>query len=559
MPTFSELKARYMYSGTSPAVASFTNSRVNHLIYNSTGDKVYFDRLKAALNRSDLTFVYIAGWWLGPDFSLDGPTSSNLLADLLKAKSAAGVDVRVLGWVMAPEVLNNPRVQSAGAGLFGLDINGDTMTFINLLRAEATLRNKAVLNILAHPAGAVHTKMSIVGGTTWAEGYTGGIDLEKVRHMQRLWHDVQAQVTGPAVQGLFDLFRAMWNEVRSRPVSPGLSAVSRTTRARITLDSHTTSMPDLPARTLTSSGGHMHVQSARTLPQMRFYSGSSLGMSIPSNAPLSFAPSGAQEIKAVWKHAILAARTYIYIEDQAFSSLEIFGWINQAIKANNELKVILVAGADDPTAPSPQALTKAFHVGVNTVLLNGLSASQAARVGLFLDRSAEVFGNGRLIHTKSTIIDDQWALIGSANAMRRSLYTDIEHAVAFMDEDGAEVAAYRTELWNFHLQSPGPLSLSAFIARWFAIPMQGSGATNPLLFWQAPIFPAGSFFRETSLTSDDHLQLDELLDIDSTQVWGEDLVKAVMSMSGSTSISGGGGGTSGGGGGSDGGGGGGSS
>jgi phosphatidylserine/phosphatidylglycerophosphate/cardiolipin synthase-like enzyme len=546
MPTFDELKNRYMYSGASPAVTVYTNSRVNHLIYNAAGGKVYFDNLKASLNRLDLTFAYIAGWWLGPDFSLDGPTSGSLLVDLLKSKSAAGVDVRVLGWVMAPEIINHPRVQSAGGGMFGLDINGDSMEFIRLLRAEATLRDKAVLNILSHPAGAVHTKMVILGGVDWAEGYTGGMDLEKARHVQRTWHDVHAQVTGPAVQGLFDLFRAMWNEVRSRPVSPGLSTVSRTTGSRVTIDSHTTAMPDLPARSLTSQSGSMHVQSARTLPQMRIQSSGSFGISIPSNTPLSFAPNGTQEIKAVWEKAIRAARTYIYIEDQAFSSLEIFRWINETVKANSELKVILVAGADDPTAPSPQALTKAFHVGVNTVLLDGLSASQGARIGLFLDRSQEVYGTGRLIHTKSTIVDDQWALIGSANAMRRSLYTDIEHSVAFMDEVGAAVPAYRTDLWNFHLQSPGALDLNGFIARWFAIPLQGSGSANPLLFWRAPIFPAGNFFRETALSSDDNLQLDELMDINSTQVWGSNLVRALMSMNGSTSISGGGGGGSGG-------------
>jgi phosphatidylserine/phosphatidylglycerophosphate/cardiolipin synthase-like enzyme len=288
----------------------------------------------------------------------------------------------------------------------------------------------------------------------------------------------------------------------------------------------------------------MHVQSARTLPQMRIHqSGTfSLGPSIPGNRPLSFAPNGVQEIKTVWEKAIRAARTYIYIEDQAFSSQEIFRWINETLKANGELKVILVAGADDPTAPSPAALTKAFRVGVNNVLLDGLNASQAARIGLFLDRSSEVTGSGRLIHTKSTIIDDQWALIGSANAMRRSLYTDVEHSVAFMDEEGVAVAAYRNELWSFHLRTPAA-DLNAAIARWFAIPMQGAGATNPLLFWRAPIFPAGSFFRERSLSGDDNLQLDELMDINSTQVWGSGLVRALMSMNGSSSIGGSDGGT----------------
>ncbi|MDM7915319.1 MAG: phospholipase D-like domain-containing protein [Candidatus Eisenbacteria bacterium] len=550
MANFDEAKQRLMYSGSSPAIKTFTDSKVKALIYNSSGGKAYFDQLKASLARTDLTAVYIAGWWLGPNFSLDGLRKTPTLTSVLKTKSAAGVDVRVLGWVMAPDVLNHPQVAAVGAGLFGMTMNSDTIDFINELRTEATLKHKAVLNILPHPAGAVHTKMVILTGKSWAEAYTGGLDLEETRHIQRVWHDVQAMVTGPAVEGPFELFRAMWSEVRSRPVSPKLRAFHPNGATAIA-DSHTASMPDLPARKLTSTGGKMHVQSVRTLPQMKIHSPSmfSIGPSIPGNKPLSFAPNGAQEIKAVWEKAIKGARKYIYIEDQAFSSAEVFQWINTAVKANNELKVILVAGADDPTAPNPDALAHAFHVAVNKDLLDGLTAAQAGRIGLFLDRSKEVFGTGRLIHPKSTIVDDQWALIGSANAMRRSLYTDIEHSVAFMDEEDKGVREYRTEMWNFHLKSSNP-DIDAAIAKWFAIPMQGSGAANSLLFWRAPIFPAGSFFKEKSLTGDDVLQLDELMDVNSTVTWGTHLVKALMSMSGAAAVGGGGGdaGTGGGGG-----------
>src|SRR5690606_38062642 len=138
------------------------------------------------------------------------------------AKARAGVDVRVLGWVMAPEVLQNPLVQSAPFAGGILRVNGNTMRFIEALRAEPTLRHKAVLNILSHPAGAVHVKMAVVGSGATAAGYTGGIDFQTGRK-ESFWHDVQAKVTGPATQRLFDVFRDMWNEVQGRSPVAGLT------------------------------------------------------------------------------------------------------------------------------------------------------------------------------------------------------------------------------------------------------------------------------------------------------------------------------------------------
>jgi phosphatidylserine/phosphatidylglycerophosphate/cardiolipin synthase-like enzyme len=60
------------------------------------------------------------------------------------------------------------------------------------------------------------------------------------------------------------------------------------------------------------------------------------------------------------------------------------------------------------------------------------------------------------VHSKTTIVDDHWAIIGSANCMRRSLYTDWEHSVVFVDEDDEAVKEYRKELWAHHFGEPDP-------------------------------------------------------------------------------------------------------
>lgn len=483
------------------------------------GGPAYFTAIKAkidALTGAAGDFIYLTGWWLDPNFSLGGGTR---LTDLLIAKARAGVDVRVMGWVLAPSVLQNSQAQSAPQLRSILGLNGQTMSFINALRGEPLLSAKAVLNILAHPAGAVHTKMAVVGNAATVTAFTGGLDFQQARH-QPMWHDVQTQVAGPAVQGVFDTFRLMWTEVRGRPPvslsAGGVSAVS-----------HTLFMPDLPARTLPGGGsGTARVQSVRTFPQMRFSSVGSVaslgGASIPTNTPLSFATSGLFEIKAAWQSGITGAQTYIYIEDQGFSSREVFDWINAAVKASPTVKVVVLAGRVDPNDDVNSGTDKFFRIAVNNHLLAGLNAAQIERVGVFSHQT-------KVIHAKTTIVDDSWAIVGSANAMRRSLYTDVEHSLAYMD-DGGSVTAYRTELWGVHLQRTAPTPAGG-LSGWFSLPYPGPDPAHfDIRRLRLPL-PAAT------LTAEEQVMYDQVMDADSRQEWGGPLIDFYMRQYGVGSFS----------------------
>ncbi len=98
----------------------------------------------------------------------------------------------------------------------------------------------------------------------------------------------------------------------------------------------------VPARTLpsTNTGDH-YIQVARTLPQFHF-------KSIKPHfgtEPMSFAPNGIFEVKVTWQKAIANATEYIYIEDQSFWSHDVMDWLNERVKKNNTVKVILLTGA----------------------------------------------------------------------------------------------------------------------------------------------------------------------------------------------------------------------
>jgi phosphatidylserine/phosphatidylglycerophosphate/cardiolipin synthase-like enzyme len=573
-------------------------------------------------------FIYIANWWLGlrggryegvdslfnsiganivesGHYTLDPPADTKPLLQLLIDKSKAGVDVRVLGWVSFA-IMDSNIAQMSGAGSIAR-INAMTMQSIKELRAEPTLAKKAVLNVIAHTAGAVHTKMVVIGNNIDAVGFTGGLDFEMGRFARpghlgnETWHDVMAKVQGPALQALFEHFRDMWHENVSRK--------ARKFRFEgANMMSFEPGTPVLPARTLVTAptGAKHHVQSVRTIPRFnyRWYN------CLPENKPISYAPDGLFSYKLAWRKAIKAAESYIYIEDQAYWSIEILGWVNEALKAAPNLRVILLmqGGVDpnDPPLDTGALLTKSINhslldglngqlarvalyramgdtvplrhtngtqvkvdvvgvvdAGANALLATGVAADQdvpedhwgraAVRITPVADATKEylVVGNpaiakgspvvwrvakqgqpipatgeyllsrrqGLVLHPKTLIIDDHWAVIGSGNIMRRSIYTDIEHGVSFIDEDGAAVRDYRCELWADHFRHGAPAdfanldaSLHAWNPAWGA-----AGGAPPRPPW---IEPVAVPVAEVATSDELQERFDKYQDLDSREPWG---------------------------------------
>jgi phosphatidylserine/phosphatidylglycerophosphate/cardiolipin synthase-like enzyme len=539
---FDALKKKYFVQPddtvppSEPLPATFSGCRVTPLIDGAE----YFAELTAQIaalgqgtpSENSGQFLYITGWWLhlmggevrpapgsqgastgpslelGKPFSLAGPGAPDRLVDLLKAKAAAGVDVRVLGWIsfalMADYFILSPMIQAGVADI--RDVNTGTMASIRELRKEPALAEKACLNIIAHSSGSSHTKMVLVGNGSSAIGYTGGLDFVGDRHSAQphppgKWHDVQAKVEGPAVQAMYDLYRGIWNEIRAREVRSFRFGEEK-------IPSHAPTTPAVPARTLpTAPVGKHHVQSLRTVPRFNYTTFNIL----PENEKISFAPDGLFEVRSAWFNAVLTAERYVYIEDQGFWSVEVMIWLNQALKARDDLKVILVTGVADPNDPRfPPYANVALFRG----LLHDLNAQQRSRV--------RMFSRNVIVHTKSTIVDDHWAIIGSANSFRRSLYSDIEHAVGLLDEDDEMVRQYRVRLWSDHFGLLAPAdqqkiadidrALNVWNSAWGA---PGSGVALPSTL-KLVAFPTIA----TVLSSHDQERYDRYVDVDSREAWG---------------------------------------
>jgi phosphatidylserine/phosphatidylglycerophosphate/cardiolipin synthase-like enzyme len=606
---------------TLPAPTTYANSKVTPLI----GCAEFVAQVEAALakvgtktpDENKEQFILVHNWCLGlemgpyvppPDvfgsvggtqlagtkFYLDGlaATPTRILADVLKEKAKAGVDVRVLGWVSFAVVGSKLAMQN-GAG-FVASVSTTSMTSIQDLRSEPTLATGAALNVLGHTAGAVHTKLVVIGDATEAVGFTGGLDFAPNR-WSRMWHDVTAMVEGPAVQGLYDWFQLIWNENAGR--EPKI------------FDFGDKKMPTtapgtglLKARTLaTTSRGKHHVQSMRTVPVFKY----AMFNVLPENRAPAAAPNGLFEIKAAWEKAVRGATDYIYMEDQSLWSVEVFGWANAAIKANPTLRVILLtsggADPDDPVMPGQEILT----LSLDKSLLAGLSPTQRDQVRIFrrfqrqrygppapapvvkatdntdgtsaveLDLAAPadmrvdgfktggwllrvganefpIKANPKLttgdkvtmtvenlgattpvgavdclvirylgvtVHSKTTLVDDHWAIIGSANCTRRSLYTDWEHSVVFVDEDDAAVKAYRKKLWAFHFNEANVNTfdnLANSLYRWEPT----WGADGGFSGRPVTIVPVTLPINGPELGLFERKKYELFLDADSRQAWG---------------------------------------
>jgi len=433
--------------------------------------------------------VLVAGWWLGlaggrfdvvrgrvgaldrwivpsPGFCLDPwpdtgsipfhdpPDESSGLLRLLAEKARAGVDVRVLGWV-SPAILRLSRSSRVLGAAHVVAINTLTLRSLRALRAGGV---QALPNTIAHLAGSSHSKIVLVSDGRNTIGFTGGIDLELSRWSRpdhagdQVWHDVVAMVEGPAVQSIHDHFRSMWEANRTGP----RRSFRVDGQTMVGVPPGTAPMPARVMPVLQDRGSHQ-VQALRTLPAARY-----LGPRwLPTPRPLSEAPSGLFGYRDAIRRAIASARRYAYVEDPLLWSAEVMGWLNQGLRRHPSLEVIMVTSGrpdpHDPALPHRQYLCEAVNHG----LLAGLGPAEVKRVAAF--RRA-----GVVVHAKTVVVDDLWACIGSANIAQRSLYTDIEHGVSFVDPDGDLVARYRARLWAHHLGvAPAEIvDLEAAIALW---------------------------------------------------------------------------------------------
>jgi phosphatidylserine/phosphatidylglycerophosphate/cardiolipin synthase-like enzyme len=203
-------------------------------------------------------------------------------------------------------------------------------------------------------------------------------------------HDVSIQLKGSALAPLNDTFRLHWNT--------GLVA---------------------------GAGGILG-PAATPQPQTGSNVGVQVVRSLAGNGRYDDFPHGEASILESYLRAIGKAQTYIYLENQYFTSNEIADALVLALQQTPSLQVIFLTNnkVDIPGY-------KHWHPATMERVLLGLDQADRARVGFFTIWSHDLISSlsdashicRNYVHSKVAIVDDCWATVGSANLDGDSLLT----------------------------------------------------------------------------------------------------------------------------------------
>lgn len=364
----------------------------------------YFTELYAAIGEAR-HYIYIAGWCLTPHMPLQRAGKQELVeSQMIAALSAAAqrLPVRVLLW-------------SGARALF----QPDTLTMLDVqqqMQDQGSGDLQCRLDYTAIPSHCHHQKAVVIDGLV---AFVGGMDLTMLagdrwdtsQHPLRdglNWHDVQVRIEGEAVSDVEANFRQRWE-----------AATGTTVPAH--REPHVEPEWQTP------------LQIVRTLHPNTY----------------GFAPAGMRGIEHAYRETIRGARRLIYLENQYLWSDAILEELITLIQhpPSPEFRIVLVLplrAADgkwdnDEHVETLRAADRAGQVAsVYTLYASGPASGREA----FHYRPIYV-------HAKVALIDDEWALVGSANMNVRGFETDSE-LDAFI-HDAAFTRSLRVRLWAEHL------------------------------------------------------------------------------------------------------------
>jgi phosphatidylserine/phosphatidylglycerophosphate/cardiolipin synthase-like enzyme len=363
-------------------------------------------------------FIVLLGWSLDHGFPLDATGKTFL--HLAEERASRGVAVRVLlfdntdMWTLADErgkdtgkkervnvnafkALNHLRTSR------GLDVhcNLDDNTNGRIPLGRALIERFVPRRAGIHSYGSHHHKILLVHGRAGLLGFCGGIDLDPNRSTDL--HDVHLRLTGAPVRDLFQIAQQRWAHAED----DGRPAVPRELDVRLPPEGNETTPPRHLVQIFQTVGN----------PELK------------SRVPNTLWPAV--------RHAVREASRFIYLEDQYFMSLDL---VRELVHAARRLAhiTILLPGTTVTEPITWNARQRALR---ELVRLGGPGIEK--KIGIY----QHTLGAHECIHSKLLLFDDDYALVGSANANNRGYFLDSEAAAGIADIDPGNAAASRRGVW----------------------------------------------------------------------------------------------------------------
>lgn len=263
--------------------------------------------------------------------------------------------------------------------------------------------------------GCHHQKFAVIDGQY---AFLGGIDLcqsrwDDRRHLaenpqrahagkpQKPYHDVQAYFTGPEINGaLMNLFADRWTRAggeRCELPEPGPASEPQW-------------MP----------------RGALPLPAPQ--------VALSRTDPRPGESSSALEVCELLSDAVAAAERFIYVENQYFSSRQMFDAFEARLRAPNRPKLQIVMVLNQDAEALKEEVAVGFKQSENIERLRRTAAETGHALGVFYalaegtvrDEEGKPQPVSTYIHSKLMIVDDRFFTMGSANLTNRSMGVDTE-------------------------------------------------------------------------------------------------------------------------------------
>lgn len=353
------------------------------------------------------------------------PDGRGGLFDVLERAARRRIDVRVLFW-------REPRLGELEPESTHFPGDADDLAFL----AERAPSLKARWD--RHPGGFCHHQKSWIvdAGRAREVAFVGGINLLHSSlcapghppHPGGQDHDVYVELRGPAAADVHHNFAQRWNEASERGRPDGVWP-----------DAARAGDVEFPTF-LSPAVGEVPVQMTRTIAP---------GLYTAEAAPPGAKPypiaRGEQSVLEQYLAAIAAARSSIYVENQAIGSPAIVDALQAAADRGVEV-AFLVPGNAHPAFVAARSEPRAGFFFEKLARLGAhprftLAAIAASRSG---GRYDEVY-----VHAKIMLVDDAWGTIGSTNVADRSFRHDTELNASFWHPP--TVRALREALLAEHL------------------------------------------------------------------------------------------------------------
>jgi phosphatidylserine/phosphatidylglycerophosphate/cardiolipin synthase-like enzyme len=345
--------------------------------------KAMVDAIRTTKNAAH--FIYLLGWDLQTDFKLIQGDAGSTIEELL-TKASEGPSNDGVNGVQVRAMLNFHQKKPGGGTFTGFD-NKPPVDFINKLSNGAAIQDGKYLNFGSH-----HQKVLVVNGEQGLIAFSGGIDINHNRFLKL--HDVHCRIKGPAAWDHYQIFVKRWtdNIYSNRvPINKGIP---------------------IPGKC-----GDKHAQVALTYGNGTNNAGIDIVPNVipPTPKGYKFAPHGDRSAKALIRQAISNTQSFIYLEDQYLVDMSMSRALARKLPAIKFL-IILIAHTNS----------------VNGELYQGWRRRKDFIDNLVKVDPAKVivcYHTKTLVHSKTWIFDDKFAIIGSANCNRRGYTHDSEQIV----------------------------------------------------------------------------------------------------------------------------------